>query len=354
MRILLISEEITSSPSEGLLVFTMHICRYLAERHKVTLLHKSGSPDPGLESHPILRGRLHISMELRRFYREEAFDLIIYLPSSGITGMGMIRSNIIRVSSSTPLILIGLQSRNINSIHRYASFFHPPDVILSPVKKMRKELEDFGYQTEYIMPGFDERSFKPAGIEEKIRLKKKYGFPENKFLVLHVGHIKESRNLQTFLRYREWGNDILPVIKGGEVEPSWRDRLRMAGIIVIDEYTDDIHELYQACDLYLFPVSSNCGALEFPLSVIEAAACNLPTLTTRFGALPDILKESEGYLYYDESAEIPEKIGILRESRPETSHLVSQFSWSNVFDRYLEPHLTLLSRKKERQKNDDL
>ncbi|MBN2185749.1 MAG: glycosyltransferase family 4 protein [Candidatus Krumholzibacteriota bacterium] len=354
MRILLISEEITSSPSEGLLVFTMHICRYLAERHEVTLLHKTGSPDPALESYPLLSGRFHFSIELRRFYRERDFDLIIYIPSSGITAMGMIRSNIIRISSSTPLMLIGLQSRTISAVHRYAALFRPPDIILSPVSRMRKELDEYGYHTEYIMPGFDERLFKPAELGEKIRLRKKYGFPENKFLVLHVGHIKESRNLQTFLRYRDWGNDILPVIKGGEVDPTWRNRLRMAGIIVIDEYTDDIHELYQACDLYLFPVSSNLGALEFPLSVIEAAACNLPTLTTRFGALPEILKESEGYLYYDESTEIREKIRTLRKSRPETSHLVSKFSWNNVFDRFLEPHFELLLKKKERQNNNDL
>ena len=144
------------------------------------------------------------------------------------------------------------------------------------------------------------------------------------------------------------------MIKGGEVDPAWRDRLRMAGIIVIDEYTDDIHELYQACDLYLFPVSSNLGALEFPLSVIEAAACNLPTLTTRFGALPDILKESPGFTYYDEAVEIPEKITDLRGSTPETSLLVDRFSWSSVFERYLEPHLELLFKKKARQENDGI
>ncbi len=354
MRILVISEEITSSPSEGLLVFTMHLCRYLAGKHKVTILHKTGIPDPELESYPLLKGRCHISPDLRRFYRDRDFDLTIYLPSSGLTSMGMIRSGIIRSSSSTPVVLIGLQSRNVTGVHRFAALVHPPDVILSPVKKMRKELEEIGFHTDFIMPGFDDGSFVPVDIEAKARLRKKYGFPENRFMILHVGHIKESRNLQTFLRYREWGSDILPVIKGGEVDPSWRDRLRMAGIIVIDEYTDDIHELYQASDLYLFPVSSNLGALEFPLSVIEAAACNLPVLTTRFGALPEILKESPGFSYYDEAVEIPGKIRALRGSSPETSLLVDRLSWGSVFERFLEPHLELLSKKKERRENDDV
>ncbi|MBN2071281.1 MAG: glycosyltransferase family 4 protein [Candidatus Krumholzibacteriota bacterium] len=343
MRILLVSEEITFSPSEGLLVFIMHLCRYLDERSEVTLLHKSGSPPPLFDSYRLLKGRLHLGFGISKFYKENDFDLVIYLPSSGLTGMGMLRAGIIRGLSAAPLILIGLQERKTGVLHRAMSLINPPDMILSPVDRMRTDLEKAGFSTGYIMPGYDENSFRPVTKEEKKRLRKKYGFPEEKFLVLHVGHIKESRNLATFLRYRDWGKDILPVIKGGEIEPSWRDRLRLAGIIVIDEYTDDIHELYQACDLYLFPVSSSLGALEFPLSVIEAAACDLPVLTTRFGALPEMLEEGGDFIYYAEPSEIAGKISRLRGIDAATSRIVESFSWNNVLDRYLKPHIELLS-----------
>jgi hypothetical protein len=39
MRIVVISEEIAVRPAEGLLVFLMHMCSYLAGRHDLLVLH---------------------------------------------------------------------------------------------------------------------------------------------------------------------------------------------------------------------------------------------------------------------------------------------------------------------------
>ena len=148
--------------------------------------------------------------------------------------------------------------------------------------------------------------------------------------------------MQVFLKHREWGRDILPVVKGGEVDPSWLHRLQMAGVVVIDAYIEHMHELYQAADCYLFPVSSPTGALEFPLSVIEAAACNLPVITTRFGALPHVIREGEGFHYIRSMAEIRERISAIRGATPRTSEKVRELSWNTVFTTYLAPHISRL------------
>ncbi len=69
------------------------------------------------------------------------------------------------------------------------------------------------------------------------------------------------------------------------------DELRRAGVLLITHYLPEIVELYQAADAYVFPVPPNPAdpsAIDLPLSVLEAAACNLPILATRFGALPDL------------------------------------------------------------------
>ncbi len=344
MRLLLASEEITNRPREGTLVFLMHLCRFLQREADLTALHARGELDPDLRSLRALSPRMLVTKELLGILRRERFDLCIYVPSSGLTGFGMARGCVLRWLTKAPTIVIGLQERTVGAIHRALALVGRPDLVLSPAEDLRERLERIGFDTDFIMPGYDSRHFRPASPDERARFKIKYDLPAGKFILLHVGHIKENRNLEVFLRYRDWGTDVQPVIKAGEIDPSWAHRLRMAGIIVIDEYYQDVHELYQAADCYLFPVSNPTGAVEFPLSVIEACACNLPVLTTRFGALPGIIREGNGFHYYDRVSEIAARLAEIRQSRPGTAGKVRDFSWDAVFRKHLSPHLRSLAK----------
>ncbi len=342
MKILFTTEELSSTPSEGLLVFVMHLCRFLRAKGALTALHATGTPENGFRSLKILSRKTLLSRELLRFFKREKHDIVIYIPSSGITGFGLGRAALLRHFSKTPTILIGLQERSVGLVHTVASQFQGPELILSPSQILRDRLDRLGFVTDFIMPGYDDSCFKPIADSEHSGLRRKYSIPEDRYIVLHVGHIKESRNMQAFLKYREWGDDIQPVIKCGDVDPAWRDRLRRAGIIVIDEFLRDVHELYQAADCYLFPVYSPTGALEFPLSVIEAMACNLPVLSTRFGALTEVIEEGDGFYYFDKTAEIDGKLAELRNLAPATANKVKDFCWGRVFDKFLAPHLRSL------------
>ncbi len=343
MRIVVISEEITSRPARGLLVFLMHMCRYLSSRHDLLVLHERGEPDPDLDTRRVLKGRSFLSRELAGILTGWKPDLLIYTPASGLTGLGMLKSVLLRRMAGRPVIVLALQARDTGKIHRAISLWTAPDLILSPVREMRQAMDDLRINADFIMPGYDPELFRPAVTETKILLRTRYGIPADRYIVLHIGHVKESRNLQAFLRYRDWGPDIQPVVKAGDIDPVWRDHLRQAGIIVIDEYTDDIHEIYQAADLYFFPVSIRTGALEFPLSVIEASACNLPVLSTRFGALPEVLEDGGGLEWFSGVAEIPGKIEKLRSGAVDTRTKVADLSWERMFDRYLTPHLKNLA-----------
>jgi glycosyltransferase involved in cell wall biosynthesis len=339
MKILLASEEVTAQPEEGLLVYTMHLCRYLDRLGKLTIVHALGSPDEGLRALRLLSPRVLLTGRLIRFLRNERFDRVIYIPSSGLTGFGLGRGLLLRSLAQSPTILIALQERTVGALHRTLALVGRPELVLSPTKGLAARLARLGFHTGFTMPGYDEALFRPVGQEEKHRLRAKYGLPTDRYIVLHVGHVRESRNVQIFLRYRQWGENIQPVIKAGEVDTAWRDRLRRTGVIVIDEYIDQVHELYQAADCYLFPVLCTTGALEFPLSVIEAAACNLPVLTTRFGALPDVIREGNGLLYLENGSYIPRMLLQLKEMECRTSEKVQEFSWEGVFEKYLAPFL---------------
>ncbi len=339
MKILLASEEVTAQPEEGLLAFTMHLCRYLDRLGELTVLHAVGSPEESLRSHRILSNKVLLSGPLMRFFRKEHFDVVLYIPSSGLTGFGLGRSLLLGYIARSPTMLIALQERSVGALHRAISLLGHPELILSPVKGLTTKLARLGFNTGFIMPGYDDSLFQPVDTGVKRRLRYKYGLPQDRYIVLHVGHVRESRNMQAFLRYREWGKNIQPVIKAGEHDPAWRDRLRRAGVIVIDEYIDQVQEFYQAADCYLFPVLCPRGALEFPLSVIEAAACNLPVLTTRFGALPDVIPEKNGILYLENTSDIPRYLLKIKELKVNTVEAVRELSWESVFERYLAPHL---------------
>ncbi len=342
MRIAVISEEVTGKPEEGLLVFLLHMCRYLSGRHELLVLHEKGEPGEDLDSRRIMKGKSPLLRELSGVLKTWAPDLLIYTPASGLTGMGMLRSVLLRRMSGRPVIVVAMQARETGRMHRAVSLWSAPELVLSPVRELRQDLEDLRVNADFIMPGYDAGLFQPVDTETRKKLRASFRIPADRYIVLHVGHVKENRNLQALLRYRDWGPDIQPVVKSGEVDPVWRDHLRQAGVIVIDEYTDDINEIYQAADLYLFPVPMRAGALEFPLSVIEACACNLPVLTTRFGALPEVLDDGDGLEWYSGVAEIPGKIRQLRSGRVDTLAKVADLSWERMFDRYLTPHLESL------------
>ena len=345
MKILLVSEEITNRPREGSLAFLMHLYRFLHHEGELTVLHAVGELDADVRALATLSLKTLVTRNLIRIMSKERFNIVIYVPMSGLTAFGLARGAILRILSKSPTIMIGLQERSIGAMNRFLTVLGKPDLVLSPAKATREKLEELGIETSFVMPGVDKRIFKPVGRDVKTRLKIKYDLPPSRYILLHVGHIKENRNLEVILRYRDWGTDVQPVIKAGTIDHSWVHRLRMAGIIVIDEYFNDVHELYQASDCYLFPVTNPTGAIEFPLSVIEACACNLPVLTTRFGALPEIIREGNGFHYYDRVSEIGAKLAAIRESKPDTLCKVREFSWEMVFRKYLYPPMRALARE---------
>jgi len=343
MKILLASEEMTNKPREGSLVFLMHLGRFLHREGELTVVHAVGEFDPGIRSLRALSLKTFVTGELIRIARRERFDVVLYVPLSGLTPFGLARGALLRLLTKSPTIAIGLEERHVGRLHAFLTAFGKPDLILSPVSSVRERLQRIGVDTGFIMPGYDDRLFKPIGPEVRARLKSKYNFPRDRYVLLHVGHVRESRNLEVLLRYRDWGSDVQPVVKAGEIDPSWAHRLRMAGIIVVDEYFSDVHEIYQASDCYFFPVNSPAGAVEIPLSVIEACACNLPVLTTRFGALGETIREGTGFCYYDQVSEIAERIAALRLCRSETAAKVKEFSWEKVFRAHLHPQMQALA-----------
>ncbi|MDQ3894131.1 MAG: glycosyltransferase family 4 protein [Actinomycetota bacterium] len=150
-----------------------------------------------------------------------------------------------------------------------------------------------------------------------------------------MGHARPHRGLEWLIGLRD---DVLPLVVIGKslgFDPDVVQTLRNSGARVFDDYLPEIHEIYQLADVYAFPVRDEQSAIGAPLSVLEAMACNLPVVTTRFGALPRMISEGSGFFFVDDEAEFrASTIEALRLQRDQvrTRSQVLQYSWGMMAD----------------------
>ena len=192
---------------------------------------------------------------------------------------------------------------------KWAVSLFKPDLVLTQSAKFEKFFKERGCHAQFLPNGVDCQEFCPVSDSEKINIKKILSLPMDKRIVLHVGHFKANRNLKIFKEIQKIEN-LQVVIVGGRTETSDETLikdLQRAGIKCYHKFYEDISRFYKIADLYVFPLKdtgdklpdsyNQVGAIDIPLSVLEAMACNLPVISTEFGALPRILETGDGLTF---------------------------------------------------------
>jgi glycosyltransferase involved in cell wall biosynthesis len=109
-------------------------------------------------------------------------------------------------------------------------------------------------------------------------------------VVLHVGHLEAGRNVRYLGDLAARGDCQVVLVTSSstafQANQALGQELCRAGVVLLTDYQPRIEQLYQLADCYLFPVESTDNAIDAPLSVLEALACDLPVVTTRYGGLP--------------------------------------------------------------------
>lgn len=206
--------------------------------------------------------------------------------------------------------------------------FLKPSLILTQSKRTNTIFKKLGFSTSFFPNGVNVDKFKPVNKEVKKQLRNKYNVAENKFVILHVGHIRENRNLEIFAEIQNRIKNVQVIIVGSTHFNKVIDierKLINSGCLVWRDYFEHIDEIYYLSDCYVFPVkylsnnsslNSLTGCIEIPMSVLEAMACNLPVVTTKYGGLPDLFQEDCGFYYFETEKELLEIIKrILKERR---------------------------------------
>lgn len=251
-------------------------------------------------------------------------------------------------------ILSGNKPKTIVSATRpyfskYSSWAIPllkPDLVLTQSRQFESFFKKKGCRVEFLPNGVDCKKFAPVSEAEKFHIRNEFGLPEDKKIILHVGHIKANRKLEVFKEIQEIDN-VQVVIVGGTTQKSddaLKRDLQGAGIKICHEYYEDISKIYKMADLYVFPIQdtsselpdtyNQVGAIDLPLSVLEAMACNLPVITTRFGAFQRLFQPGDGLQYAENEDDIIVKVKKFSfKNVCETRQKVLPYDWDRILAR---------------------
>jgi len=260
-------------------------------------------------------------------------------------------------------IISGNKAKTISSATRpyfskYSRWTIPllkPDLILTQSSKSESVFKKMGCRVEFLPNGVDCVKFAPVNENEKLTLRRQFDLPENAIIVLHVGHIKPNRNLDVFKEIQKIEN-VQVVIVGGITETAderLKKDLQNIGVKVFHKLYDDISQFYKMADLYVFPLKdagnklpdsyNQVGAIDLPLSIFEAMACNLPVITTKFGALERLFESGGGFYYTENKEEIVNGVrSIFFQSDCNTRKKVLPYDWGKVVTRIESEYQSIL------------
>lgn len=177
------------------------------------------------------------------------------------------------------------------------------------------------YQKQFFQIGIQPQKFTPVNSEQKKKLKEKYGMAQDRPLVIHVGHCSAGRGLEDFALITN--AEKLVVASGMFEDAETVKALGRNGVRIFRGYMENIEEVYQMADVYLFPTRSTEFVISIPLSVMEALSCGVPVI---------------GYKEFVNLAEIPAKNGAITlvESREDLNDAVVKLAQQNSAESFLK------------------
>jgi glycosyltransferase involved in cell wall biosynthesis len=335
VRILIFSERLAPPPDEGIKKLALSLAAALRGLgHDVSTLTTGGADWPEMAVENVQADRALRSADLAKRGATFGPDLVVYVPTASLTlASGLRAQTLKRYTRGAPVALIATQGRRHNAGVRLAARLIGPDLCAVQSAHTAAQARALGWRAVRLPPGVDTETFRPVALAEKRRLRRAHGLPEDGAIVLHVGHLNRQRGGTSLARLTDLALPVLAASTTTAQDAALAEELRAAGVHLITRYVLRVAELYQLADVYLFPVPPTPEApnsIDWPLSVLEAAACDLPILATRFGALSEAWRERSGVMFYDDERGLRAGLQALRERPAPTRPLAEPFTWESA------------------------
>ena len=335
MRILVFSERLAPPPDEGIKKLALSLAAALRDLgHDVLSLTTGGTDWPDMAVIDVPADRALRSAGLRQQSVAFSPDLVVYVPTASLTLASGLRAQMLkRHASGAPVALVATQGRRHSVGVRLAGRLIKPDLCAVQSRHTEAQARALGWRTVRLPPGVDLNVFRPVSFVEKRHLRRVYDLPEEASVVLHVGHLNRARGVARLASLADLALPVLAASTTTAQDAALAGELGRAGVRLFTQYVPQVAELYQLADVYLFSVPPNPNepsSIDWPLSVLEAAACDLPILATRFGALPEVWEGRSGVMFYDDEASLRSGLMRLREHPAHTRPLAEPFSWQNA------------------------
>lgn len=341
-RIVLISELLSPPYDEGMKKFCLHLSKYLMTRTEFRAFTNGSADMPDAGIHRVRFDQRLVSRALRKAVAEFAPSVLIYVPEAALTTNSLVRTWLLqRACPGAYVAVISLQPRHLTALGRKIIRFMPRPQVFVQAETTRDHLTQAGLPTHLLPSGVDVETFHPIGPEARHQLRAKYGFNRNSFVLLHVGHLAPSRNLAVLEQVASHLNHVEVVLVSStstRADENLRQQLQNAGVTVVDRFLPQVEEIYQLSDAYVFPVLAGSGAMELPLSVLEALACGIPVLSTRFGPIEKCFGTSRYVHFFEDTPSLCRVLEEWEHARPDPAAVretVIPFAWDKVFDAFL-------------------
>jgi glycosyltransferase involved in cell wall biosynthesis len=230
-----------------------------------------------------------------------------------------------------------------------------------------RELRDFHARQAWISPerirviynGVDSQRFRPRP-EERISLRRRFGLPEERFIVGTVGRTVAIKDHPTLLRAVESmvlkgidGHALL-VGSGPELERNQqlaKDSPALAGRVTFIGSCDEVPDILNTMDVFALPSISE----GMSNTLLEAMATGLPAIATNVGGNPEVVVDGHsGWLFQPrDSGALGSRLMSLASDENQRQQLslaarqrvVERFSLARMLNDYSSLYLELAARR---------